>query len=153
LIGGGGADTLTGGLGADSLTGGDGADTFVQANGSSGSVVAGWINLAMNYYVYDQSIIIIGGFVDVITDFNSSADVLDATVQGGTDIYGPSVRNAGNYFARGYYSGGTFITDLGGSDIFFYVSTGADQTVAANIGTTSIVLMGAGSGFNSSNII
>jgi Ca2+-binding RTX toxin-like protein len=157
ITGGSGDDTLIGGVGADTLTGGAGADTFVQANGSSGSVSTGWQNLYGNVYIGNGATIDTGGFADVITNFDSSVDRLDATEQGAVDSVGSfgHLMTTNNWFTKGDYSGTTFTANYdSGSDIFFYVSTGADQTVAANIGTTSVVLIGAASGFNSStNII
>jgi Ca2+-binding RTX toxin-like protein len=165
LIGGAGDDTLIGGAGADSITGGTGADTFVQANGSSVASPAGWSYLKdVTYAIYEHSRIEfgVGGVIDVITDFDSQADRLDASASGATDAFGIYLPNAtiGNYFVRGSYNQGTGTfsgTSDGssGSDILFYVSTGTDQRTAANLGTTSIVLLGAGTtGFNAStNII
>ena len=155
LIGGGGADTLIGGGGVDSITGGAGADTFVQANGSSVASSGGWSDLyqvgSSEFVLIDQvSSINFGTAIDVITDFNSDDDKLDATFADAGNIDGLVVNNTSNnnYYARGIYSDNRFTFHASGDDVLFYVSTGADQRVAANIGTTSIVLLGGGAGFD-----
>ena len=65
LIGNGGNDTLNGGAGSDILFGGAGNDTFVVASGNSPAVLGGSGNNGT-----------ISGY-DVITDFNSSSDILN----------------------------------------------------------------------------
>ena len=156
LDGGAGNDTLIGGSGVDRITGGADADTFVQADGSSIGSTTGWFGLSGNVIGGSSQIQYLSN-VDVITDFNSATDFLDATASGATDAYGTDVTNltAGNYYVRGInFNGYGFFAGNQGNDILFYVSTGTDQTVAANIGTTSIVLLGGAANFNSTtNII
>ncbi len=146
-----GDDTIAGGGGADNMTGGLGADQFMQANGNS--VVAGsaWANLTAGL-VQNNSSINFGTEIDVVTDFSSASDFLNADAAGATNAIGidaAAAGSVGNFYVRGTYNGTTFTVNTGlGDDILFYVSISTDQTIAAYLGTTSIVLIGGAAGFN-----
>ncbi len=156
LTGGDGADVVTGNNGADVMTGGAGSDRFVQADNNSVVSGAAWTNLAVGI-IGNTSTIAFGTEIDTITDFDSLVDRLDADAPGAINAFNMTASAAvsfGNFFVRGDYFGTTFtVSNTTGADILFYVSTSANQTVAANLGTTSIVLVGGAANFNAATVI
>jgi Ca2+-binding RTX toxin-like protein len=160
IVGGDGNDTIQGGVGVDLLTGGTGSDRFVQLNGDSASSQngIGGLNLVTDV-VEAGSFINFGQPIDLITDFDSATDKLDATFAGAADLIGQNgtalTVGSGNFFLQGTYSVNTFTASATGADILFLNATGLDLTNPADIGNTSIVLQGAAAtGFNAGfNII
>lgn len=158
IFGGAGLDTITGGTGADDITSGPGPDDFITANGDSVQSLGAWGNLTGGGDVQATSSIAFGTQIDVIRAFGGGAggDQLDLAVAGAATAVGTTAAagTIGNLFLRGDYVGTTFTGNAGGADTLVLVTTGTDQTLAANLGNTSTVLLGAGGTFNAAqNII
>ena len=124
------------------------------SHGDSVQSAGAWGNLNGGN-IQATSSIAFGNNIDVISNF-TGGDRLDLEVAGATDAVATTAANGtvGNLFLQGNYVGTTFTGNANGNDILVLVTTGADQTVAANLGNTSTVLLGIGNGFNAGqNII
>jgi hypothetical protein len=153
LTGGDGDDYIVGGTGADVMTGGLGADVFVQKTGDSIAADGGWgslFSLMSGRAIINGSTATFSAGVDVITDFVSAEDKIDAEFAGATNAIGkiPSSYAVDNYFAVGTFATNTnvFTVETAGPDVLFYRSSGIAGP--QQIGTTSIILQGGADGFD-----
>lgn len=165
IHGGSGDDIITGGTGIDRLTGGAGQDRFQQNQGDSAypsdadSTIA---NRTSAGSLDDGDILKFpNGQIDIVTDFDSTKDVIDASVGGTyyTDgrTWANYIRGQGHY-ARGNWDGSELFTIdyAAGTDILYFVSlNGANLAFNAfDIANGGIILVGAGStGFTAANIV
>lgn len=165
ITGGSGDDTISGGTGIDRLSGGGGQDKFQQNQGDSayvddpGSTIA---NRTQNGYLANGDILKFpSGQIDVVTDFDSAADVVDASAIGANSTDGRMwkdfIRGQGHY-AKGNWDGSELFTiDYAtGRDILYFVSlNGANLAFNAfDIANGGIILVGGGStGFTAANIV
>jgi hypothetical protein len=135
-----------------------GKDIFVQKNGDSPYSNGGWRleDYVDTKIVDNKSFVDFGDGVDIITDFSSANDVIDADAAGATDAFSienPYDAQVGNYYVRGTWDGTTkyFTANTAGPDILFYVHSypyPGPQTQTAWFGNSSVVLQGGAAGFD-----
>jgi Ca2+-binding RTX toxin-like protein len=155
LAGGNGNDTIAGGTGIDRLTGGLGADRFVQDTGGL-SVLPTARDLDFGF----PDTLTFGNGIDVITDFQSTVDVLDVEGSGASNAnilwanFG--LNSNANYYLIGDFVGNVFNVNSGGGQDALYFRTGTinyanalDTPQASELGDRSIVLLGAAASFSS----
>ncbi|MFD0666768.1 hypothetical protein ACT80S_03530 [Ramlibacter sp. MAHUQ-53] len=165
INGGDGDDTLKGGTGVDRLTGGLGHNRFIQSLGDSEYLSESLSTIAnrsaSGQLANGDTLKYPNGQVDIVTDFDSSKDLLDATTSGAIYTSGllwmNYVRGQGHY-ARGTWDGtDQFTIDYtSGRDILYFVSlNGANLAFNVfDIANGAIILVGAGAtGFSASNIV
>lgn len=165
ISGGAGNDTIAGGLGIDRMTGGAGQNRFQQNQGDSayldeaGSTIAN--RTASGTLANGDILKFPNGQVDIVTDFDSTKDVLDASAVGANYTSGllwqNYIRGQGHY-ARGTWDGAELFTiDYAtGPDIFYFVSlNGANLAFNVfDIANGGIVLLGAATtGFGAADIV
>lgn len=165
ITGGAGNDTIAGGLGIDRMTGGAGQNRFQQNQGDSayldeaGSTIAN--RTASGTLANGDILKFPNGQVDIVTDFDSTKDVLDASAVGANYTSGllwqNYIRGQGHY-ARGTWDGAELFTiDYAtGPDIFYFVSlNGANLAFNVfDIANGGIVLLGAATtGFGAADIV
>lgn len=165
ISGGSGNDVISGGTGIDRLSGGSGQDRFVQNQGDSAylddpaSTIAN--RTASGSLANGDVLKFPNGQIDIVTDFNSVEDAIDASAVGAnyTDslMWRNYIRGQGHY-AKGNWDGTELFTiDYAtGRDILYFVSlNGANLAFNAfDIANGGIVLIGAGTtGFTAANII
>ena len=131
ITGGSGDDTISGGTGIDRLSGGGGQDKFQQNQGDSafvddsGSTIAN--RTANGYLANGDKLKFPNGQIDVVTDFDSATDVVDASAIGANSTDGRMwkdfIRGQGHY-AKGNWDGSELFTiDYAtGRDILYFVS-------------------------------
>lgn len=165
ITGGSGSDTISGGAGIDRLSGGGGRDKFQQNQGDSayvddpGSTIAN--RTANGYLANGDKLKFANGQIDVVTDFDSATDVVDASAMGANSTDGRMwkdfIRGQG-HFAKGNWDGSELFTiDYAtGRDILYFVSlNGANLAFNAfDIANGGIILVGGDStGFTAANIV
>jgi len=152
IIGGAGNDTITGGNGADKMTGGAGADTFVYLNpGEGGAARSGFNDADGDNKISNGDKLTFGGAIDIITDFQSGIDKLDAPgsatlVVADIGTTSESFNLAANtvFTIRGNWDGATYVftvSSTGSDTIALYVTTAGNFDTAQNIGNY-VVLQG-----------
>jgi len=165
ISGGAGNDTIAGGLGIDRMTGDAGQNRFQQNQGDSayldeaGSTIA---NRNPNGTLANGDILKFpNGQVDIVTDFDSTNDVIDASAVGANYtsglLWASYIRGQGHY-AKGNWDGAELFTiDYAtGTDILYFVSLNGTNLAfnVFDIANGGIVLIGAGTtGFAAANIV
>ena len=156
-----GNDTVTGGTGADTITLGAGFEDIVISAGDSVAATAG----ASGNAAANNVTIVFGNGVDIVNTAlanganAATSDQVRSGIAGATALAngnGLTQVTAGNYVVSGAWNGATQTFTMGfagnnnaasGNDLLFFQTNGGDLTGnGANIGTTSMVLIGSGVG-------
>ncbi|KZR66184.1 hypothetical protein PMIT1312_01013 [Prochlorococcus marinus str. MIT 1312] len=147
----GGTDTFTGGTGNDLITSGVVGERYIQASGDSTAATVGWTNSAGGTLTDDNSVLVFGNGVDVISGaigtFANGTRIATG-INGATEINAgaTNITNlaAGNYVIQGDWTAATntWNVDTTGADTLFLQIAGGSLNVLANNGTTAIVFDG-----------